>query len=149
MIDGVTIRPLPQFFDERGKIMKMMQSSDAGFDRFGEIYFSVVNPGAVKGWHVHDIMTLNYAVVSGMIKFVLYDDREGSPTRGEFQEIFMGPENYVLVTVPPKVWNGFKGVSEQPAIVANCTTHPHDPAEIHRLDPHTGGIAYDWARKDG
>ena len=53
-------------------------------------------------------MTLNYAVVYGEIKFVLFDDRPKSPTRGELQEFFISPENYMLVTVPPLIWNGFK-----------------------------------------
>jgi dTDP-4-dehydrorhamnose 3,5-epimerase len=94
-------------------------------------------------------MWLNYAVPFGRIKFVLFDAREDSPTRGDFQEIFMSPENHVLVTVPPGVWNGFKGLGSEPAIVANCATMPHDPAEISRRDPHDGSIPYDWARHDG
>jgi dTDP-4-dehydrorhamnose 3,5-epimerase len=149
MIDGVMVTPLRQIHDERGKIMKMMTRDDEIFSEFGEIYFSCVYPGVVKGWHIHTKMTLNYAVPHGMIKFVLYDDREGSPTRGEIQEIFIGPENYVLVTVPPGVWNGFKGVGPEMAIVANCATLPHDPDEISRLDPHGDEIPYDWSRKDG
>ncbi len=148
MIEGVRVTPLRQIHDERGKIMKMMTSDDDAFSRFGEVYFSGVNPGAVKGWHRHREMTLNYAVVAGMIKFVLIDDRPGSPTEGEVQELFIGPENYVLVTVPPMVWNGFKGVSVEPAIVANCTDIPHRPDEIERLDPHGGALPYDWARRD-
>jgi dTDP-4-dehydrorhamnose 3,5-epimerase len=89
-------------------------------------------------------MTLNYAVPHGHIKFVLYDDREGSPTRGELQEIFLGPDNYCLVTVPPLVWNGFKGIGSEMAIVANCASIPHDPDEIDRLDPFDPSIPYDW-----
>lgn len=147
MIDGVGVHPLRQIPDERGKIMHMLRRDDPHFQEFGEIYFSVVYPGVVKGWHIHKLMTLNYAVVSGMIKFVLYDDREGSPTHGELQEIFMGASNYVLVTVPPLVWNGFKGVGTQPAIVANCATLPHDPEEIERVDPFENHIPYDWALK--
>lgn len=149
MIDGVRVTPLRQIHDERGKVMKMLSRTDEVFREFGEIYFSCVHPGAVKGWHVHREMWLNYAVVSGEIKFVLFDDREGSPTRGEVQELFLSPESYQLVTVPPGVWNGFKGIGVSDAIVANCATIPHDPAEIDRLDPHTGGIPYDWARHDG
>jgi dTDP-4-dehydrorhamnose 3,5-epimerase len=147
MIDGVGVYPLRQIPDERGKIMHMLRRDDPHFQEFGEIYFSVVYPGVVKGWHIHKRMTLNYAVVSGMIKFVLYDDREGSPTRGEIQEIFMGDSNYVLVQVPPLIWNGFKGIGTQPAIVANCATLPHDPTEIDRVDPFENHIPYDWALK--
>jgi dTDP-4-dehydrorhamnose 3,5-epimerase len=149
MIDGVRITPLRQIHDERGKIMKMLTRDDEAFREFGEIYFSCVHPGVVKGWHIHREMWLNYAVVSGAIKFVLYDDREGSPTRGEVQEIFLSPESYQLVTVPPGVWNGFKGVGTETAIVANCATMPHDPSEIARLDPHDNEIPYDWSRHDG
>lgn len=149
MIEGVRITPLRQIHDERGKIMKMLTRDDESFRDFGEIYFSCVHPGVVKGWHSHREMWLNYAVVAGAIKFVLFDDREGSPTRGEVQEIFLSPESYSLVTVPPGVWNGFKGVGAETAIVANCATIPHDPDEIARLDPHDNDIPYDWARHDG
>jgi dTDP-4-dehydrorhamnose 3,5-epimerase len=86
MIEGVLIHPLRKIPDERGVVMHMLRCDDPHFERFGEIYFSVVYPGVVKGWHVHSRMTLNYAVVSGVIKLVLYDDRADSPTRGEVQE---------------------------------------------------------------
>ncbi len=148
MIDGVLIHPLNQIPDERGKIMHMLKNSDPHFEKFGEIYFSTVYPGVVKGWHLHSTMTLNYAVVSGLIKLVLYDDRQGSRTFGAVQEIFIGDSNYALVKVPPLVWNGFKGIGASPAIVANCATIPHDPAEMQRLDPHSDKIPYVWSLKN-
>jgi dTDP-4-dehydrorhamnose 3,5-epimerase len=148
-IAGVSIRPLARLPDERGVVLHMLRRDDPWFEQFGEIYFSMVYPGVVKGWHRHRRMTLNYAVVSGMIKLVLYDDRAGSATCGRVQEIFMGEHQYVLVTVPPMVWNGFKGLGSATATVANCATEPHDPGEIERLDPHTSPIPYDWSRKDG
>jgi len=147
MIDGVKITPLKQILDERGKIMHMLRSDSEVFQGFGEIYFSCVYPGAIKGWHIHKKMILNYAVPHGHIKFVLYDDRPDSPTRGELQEIFLGPDNYCLVTVPPMVWNGFKGIGKDMAIVANCATIPHDAEEIDRLDPFDRSIPYDWEIK--
>ena len=52
------------------------------------------------------------------------------------------------MTIPPLVWNGFKGEGAAPALVANCATIPHDPAEIERVDPVDNGIPYDWARRD-
>lgn len=147
MIDGVKITPLRQILDERGKIMHMLRNDSPGFQGFGEIYFSCVNPGAIKAWHIHKRMTLNYAVPHGNIKFVLFDARPESPTKGRLQEVFLGPDNYQLVTVPPMVWNGFKGIGLQTAIVANCATIPHDPDEIDRLDPFDPSIPYDWEIK--
>lgn len=147
MIEGVEIHPLRQIADERGKIMHMLREDAPHFERFGEIYFSVVYPGVIKGWHIHSQQVQNYAVVSGMIKLVLYDDRQDSSTRGELQEIFLGCDNYQLVRIPTQVWNGFKGVGTQSAIVANCATHPHAPEEINRLDPFDPSIPYDWSLK--
>lgn len=149
MIDGVAVRPLKQIIDERGKIMHMLRRDDPHFEEFGEIYFSAVNPGVVKAWHGHRRMTLNYACIFGTIKLVLFDARENSPTHGEVQEIFIGAANYVLVTIPPEVMNGFKGISGYPAIVANCATIPHDPDEIYRLDPVDNDIPYDWSLRHG
>ena len=149
MIKGVEIHPLSEIADERGKVMHMLRRDDPWFEAFGEIYFSVVYPGAIKGWHLHKQMTLNYAVVAGMIKLVLYDDREDSPTRGEVQEIFTGQDNYALVTIPTGIWNGFKGIGVTPAIVANCATLPHDSDEIVRMDPFTDRIPYRWDLRHG
>ncbi len=144
MIDGVKIIPLKQITDERGKILHMLRSDAEHFGGFGEIYFSVVHPGVIKGWHIHKKMTLNYAVPYGTIKLVLYDDRESSKTYGELHEIFLGPDNYCLVQIPPLVWNGFKGVGTTPSIVANCSTIPHDPDEIERKNPDDPSIPYKW-----
>ena len=148
-IAGVKVVPLRRIPDERGTIFHMLRESDPHFQRFGEIYFSTVYPGVVKGWHLHTEMTLNYAVPVGMVKLVCFDDRPGSPTHGVLQEVHVGELNYALVTIPPLVWNGFKGEGTVPALVANCATVPHRPDEIERKDPFTPEIPYDWALKHG
>ena len=148
-IHDVTVTPLRRIPDERGAVFHMLREDSPVFERFGEIYFSLVYPGVVKGWHIHTKMTLNYAVPVGMVKLVCYDDRPDSPTRGEVQELHIGELNYVLVTIPPKVWNGFKGEGAGAALVANCATIPHDPGEIDRVDPFDNEIPYDWALKHG
>ncbi len=149
MIVGVEIFQLKRIQDERGVVMHMLRSDDAHFQRFGEIYFSVIFPGVIKGWHVHSRMTINYAVVDGNIKLVLFDQRPGSRTEGRLQEIFFGQINYQLVRVPPGVVNGFTAMGGLRAIVANCADIPHDPTEITRIDPFTPTIPYDWRIKHG
>lgn len=148
-IKGVMIKLLNKIPDERGVIYHMLRCDDLVFEKFGEIYFSVVYPGVIKGWHLHKEMTLNYAVIQGMIKLVLYDDRENSPTKGNLMELFIGEENYCLVKIPPNIWNGFKGIGNRLAIVANCATLPHDPDEIKRISPYTKEIPYNWELKNG
>lgn len=144
-ITGVNVQQLQRIPDERGTIYHMLRRTDPHFSDFGEIYFSTIYRGAIKGWHQHREMTLNYACIFGRIKLVIYDDRPKSLTEGALKEIFLGPDDYSLVTIPPGLWNGFKGMSEPYAIVANCATHPHDPARTTRLDPLRNEIPYDWS----
>ena len=144
MIDGVILTPLQQIFDERGKVMHMLREDSPAFSRFGEIYFSCTHPGVVKAWHLHKQMTLNYAVICGEIKFVLFDDRHGSPTRGEVQELFISPENYMLVTVPPLIWNGFVTLGNENSIVANCSSIAYNNEEITRWNLNDKRIPYTW-----
>ena len=147
MIEGVVITPLHQIFDERGKVMHMLRKDSPVFLEFGEIYFSCTYPGAIKAWHLHKEMTLNYAVIHGSIKCVLFDDRPDSKTYGCVEEYFLSPENYSLITVPPLVWNGWKGMGVETSIVANCASIPHDPSEIERKPVINSDIPYDWEIK--
>ena len=144
MIDGVKITPLKQIKDERGKIMHMLRNDSPLFEKFGEIYFSTVNSGFIKAWHLHKENTLNYACVSGEVKFVLFDDRKDSSTRGQYQELILSPKNYVLVTVPTFIWNGFKGLANSESIIANCLTQPHNEKEMIRKDPFNKSFSYNW-----
>lgn len=143
-IDGVRVIPLRRIPDERGTIFHMLRATDPHFMQFGEIYFSSIYAGVVKGWHMHRDMTLHYACPHGRVKCVVYDDREGSATRGGLMEVHLGPDSYNLLVVPPGTWNGFKGVAEM-SLVANACTHSHDPARSARLDPFQNDVPYDWA----
>jgi len=149
MIDGVLLTPLKKICDERGRVMHLLRSDWPIFKSFGETYFSVVNPGVVKGWHLHREITLNYTAVTGMIKCVLYDDREGSPSRGEVNEFFLGEHNYQLITIPPGIWNGVKGIGTAESIIATVLSKPYNPDEVVRRDPFTRDIPYDWSLKHG
>ena len=144
MIEGIKVYPLKQIHDERGKVMHMMRNDSPMFEKFGEIYFSITYPNVIKAWHLHKKMTLNYAVISGALKFVFYDDRKSSSTFGEINEIFISPDNYSLITVPPNIWNGFKAVGPEISVLANCSTIPHDPDEIIRKPFNDNNIPYDW-----
>jgi len=146
-IEDVKIVPLRQIPDERGKIMHMLKCTDSHFENFGEIYFSVAYPGVIKGWHSHTKQTQFYAVVSGMIKLVMYDERKDSKTYKELMEVFVGEDNYQLIRIPIGVVNGYKTIGTKSAIVANCATLPHEPGEMVRYDPFKSHIKYDWNLK--
>jgi len=143
-IKGIKIYKKKIISDSRGKIMHMLKSTDAHFDYFGEIYFSQVNPKQIKAWHIHKKMTLNYVAVYGSIKLVLYDDRKNSETNGMIQEIVLSEKNHKLVKIPPMIWNGFKSNNKEKAILANCSSIPHDKREILRLPHNDKKFPYTW-----
>ncbi len=144
MIDGLSIKQLKIIPDERGSVMHMLRSDDPLFSQFGEIYFSFVNPGIIKAWKKHKKMTQHFAVPKGKIRLVVYDDRTKSESYKNIEIIDIGENNYCLVKIPPLVWYGFKGISPEPAIIANCTDIPHEPKEQIKLDVHTNRIPYNW-----
>jgi len=144
MINNVNVVTLRKIPDERGCIMHMLRADDAHFDKFGEIYFSIAYPDVIKGWHEHTKQTQNYAVIQGMIKLVLYDHRVDSSTYGELMELFVGEDNYCLVTIPTGVINGYKCVGRNHCMVANCSTEPYEPGEMIRYDPFGEKVPYQW-----
>jgi dTDP-4-dehydrorhamnose 3,5-epimerase len=151
MIDGVQVKKLRVIPDERGRLMEILRCDEDIFMKFGQVYLTTTYPQVVKAWHYHKVQTDFITCVKGMLKLVLYDDREGSPTRGEINEFFIGDYNPCLVRVPNMVYHGWKCVSEEEAFVVNAPTEPYSAAEPDefRLDPHNNNVPYRWARKDG
>ena len=151
IIDGVIVKKLKVIPDERGYLMEMLRSDDEFFRKFGQVYLSVAYPGVVKGWHYHKNQTDHFTVVKGMLKVVLYDQREGSPTRGQINEFFIGEKNPILIVIPPMVVHGVKGLGNEPGFLVNVPdkVYNYESPDEYRIDPHGGEIPYDWAGKDG
>lgn len=145
MIEGLFIQKLKQIVDSRGKVMHMLRVDSPLFTKFGEIYFSVVNPSATKAWKRHLKMAQCFAAPVGKIRLVIYDNREYSVSYGNIEIMEIGEDNYCLVRIPPLVWYGFKGISLMPALIANCTDLAHDPNEVERIEPFDKTIPYDWS----
>jgi dTDP-4-dehydrorhamnose 3,5-epimerase len=143
-IEGLALVPLRTIVDERGAVLHMLRTDAPDFRAFGECYFSEVNPGTVKGWKRHRRQTQNLAVPVGRVRFVLYDARVASVTRGVLNEVELGrPDAYARLHIPPMVFYGFICISDRPALVANCTDLPHDPdeGEVLALEALDGGRA--------
>jgi len=151
LIKDVKIKNLKVIPDERGRLMEMLRADDDLFIKFGQLYMTTAYPGVVKGWHYHKKQFDNFVVVHGMVKVVLYDPRDDSPTKGAVNEFFLGVHNPILLQIPRYVYHGFKCVSETEGIIINCPTECYDykePDEF-RVHPHDNDIPYDWDRQDG
>jgi dTDP-4-dehydrorhamnose 3,5-epimerase len=146
-IEKVKITQRKRVIDERGGIYHIMRKSDDHFTNINEVYSSFVYPNVIKGWHKHQIPTLNYTVIFGEVKLVMYDDREDSPTKGNLMELFIGERNYCSVQIPPNVWNGFKAIGNRDAYLINCCTHEHKDfiKSSTYIDPISNDlISYNW-----
>ena len=147
MIEGVRTKELVCRPDERGRLWEILRADDDIFQQFGQVYVTTAYPGIVKAWHAHEHQTDFFTVLSGMAKFVLYDMRADSATRGQVQEFFLGRDHLKLITIPPGVYHGFKCIGDREVVALNCPTRPYDhdrPDEL-RLPPDSDKIPYDWS----
>lgn len=146
MIEGVRVKQLKMIPDERGRLMEILRHDDKEFIKFGQLYMTTAYPGVVKGWHYHKQQIDSFCTVRGMIKLVLYDAREKSPTHGEVNEFFQGEHHTILVQIPNFVYHGFKCISETEAIVINCPTeaYHHDKPDEFRVPYNDPSIPYNW-----
>ena len=144
MINGVIKTKLSIIKDERGKVMHMLRNDSKVFKSFGEIYFSTIYKNAIKAWHLHKKSTLNYSCIKGKVKLVLFDRREKSKTFNKLHEFILTPEKHTLITIPPNIWNGFKGLDDSESIIANCLDFPHDEKEMVRTSPNDKKFNYNW-----
>lgn len=141
-VEGVLVTPLKIISNPKGDIFHGMKRSDAGFRDFGEAYFSTIIAGEIKGWKKHREMVLNIVVPQGSIRFVVFDDRDNSRTKGNFFSITLSTENYCRLTVPPGVWMAFCGIGKQTNLLLNMASIEHDPGEAENRD--LDSIDYDW-----
>lgn len=151
LIEGVTIKKLHYICDERGRLIEILRNDDEIFNSFGQLYMTSVNFGVVKAWHYHKEQEDHFFVVKGMLKLVLYDERQDSKTKGLVNEFFMGDFHPILIKIPPMVYHGFKGISPEETLVLNIPTraYDHQQPDEYRIDPHENHIPYQWERKDG
>jgi dTDP-4-dehydrorhamnose 3,5-epimerase len=151
LIDGVAVRRAKVIPDERGRLGEILRADDPWFEKFGQVYFTTTYPGVVKAWHYHKKQTDHFYVVKGMLKVVLHDQREDSPTRGTVNELYLGEYCPGLVKIPPGVQHGWMCVGQTEAYIVNVVSEMYnysDPDEF-RTHPHDNHIPYDWSRKDG
>lgn len=134
MIDGVKVSPRRVIPDERGDVLHMLKSTDTEFGQFGEMYFSKIGVEKKKTWRRHREATSQLTVPVGSVRFVMFDDRSSSQTRGTRLEVTIGESHHHLITIPPMVWYAFENAGNETALIGNCSSLPRDPSESDRRD---------------
>jgi len=146
MIEGIEIKRLTKYADERGFLMELLRSDDPIFSKFGQCYVAMNYPGIVRAWHWHRKQDDYFVVIKGMIKVALYDAREGSPTGGEVNEFYLGENNDIVLKIPPGVMHGYKTIGLEPSYLVNFPTELYDQGEPDelRLPWNAEEIPYNW-----
>lgn len=142
MIDGFIINQEKRISNPKGDIFHAMKASSVGYIGFGEAYFSQVHQGVTKGWKRHRSATLNLIVPVGKVRFVIYDDRPGSKSKGKFLDVIVSENNYVRLTVNPGLWVAFKGLGEGVNMLLNISSEEHDPLEADNIEINL--IPFNW-----
>ncbi len=146
MIQGVEVKQLTRRADERGYLMELLRSDDEIFNKFGQCYVSMNYPNVIRAWHWHQKQDDHFVVVKGMIRVGLYDMREGSPTRGEVSEFYLGENNHIVLKIPVGVAHGYKTVGVEPSLLVNFPSEVYNREEPdeQRLPWNTDQIPFNW-----
>lgn len=145
-IDGVHIRNLKLLPNEKGRLMEVQRADDPIFPGYGQSYITSTFPGVVKAWYRHHRQIDQIAVVRGLLKLVLFDARELSPTRGAVLEIIMGELSPKLVQIPPGIWHGFQAIGSEETFILHLNSLAYDfvDTDEDRLPVSDPSIPYTW-----
>jgi len=146
-IEGVVVRPLKKFSDERGWLSELFRSDELDEEFFPAMsYISVTNPGVQRGPHEHvDQADYFCFIAGGTFRMGLWDNRPESPTYMNRMIFDVGDENPATVLVPKGVVHTYKNISAVPGVVINCPNRlfmgENRASEIdeirHETDPDT------------
>ena len=139
MIDGITVRKLQRFVDERGFFSELLREDWNGLledDNIVQFNLSYSYPDIVRAWHRHLRGQVDYFLcITGSIKVCAYDDREDSETYGELDEIILSENDFKIARIPGILWHGYKAIGEDPVKVlygVNKLYDYDDPDEERR-----------------
>ena len=135
-LNSIGLKKIRKSSNIKGDINKILSKYDPQFKGFGEIYTSLIKKDTIKAWKMHNTMTLNLSVIYGATKFVFFDGIK------YFRSITIISEENHLLTVPPKVWYGFKSLNNKDSLILNLTDLVFDENEISRKNENE--IEFDW-----
>ena len=151
-IEGVELVRLVPHVDHRGSLTEVVNlANDFWAEDVVHAYAISIRPGRIKGWGMHKRQSDRYFLVTGSVRVVLYDGREGSPTHGAYEIHHLTREAPSLLLIPPGVWHADQNWGDDEAVMMNFPTRPYDPRDPdkYRIDPHSGEIPFDWELRDG
>lgn len=146
MIDGLVVERLKVVPRTEGELVEVLAPAADADTGIRNIHVSTIYPGEIKAWHFHPEKRETLVCLAGMLKLVFYDDREGSPSRGELQEVFSGELDYRRVVIPPGLKHAARAYGGERARVLVLSDRPFDPDAPDKtvVEP---PVDYEWSVK--
>jgi dTDP-4-dehydrorhamnose 3,5-epimerase len=147
LIDGVVLRAAKTHPDERGTLCEIYDPEwRLTDDPLVYVYQVTIRPGQVKGFVLHLTYSDRLFFSQGTVKVVLYDDREGSPTRGKLNELHFSEHNRGNLVIPAGVWHAVQNVGSVDALFVNCPTKPynHEAPDKWALSKGSDAVPYSF-----
>lgn len=150
MINGVITKKLVRHSDDRGFFMEIIRDDDELMTRFGQASMSKSYPGVIKAFHYHKRQDDIWFFPVGNAQVVLYDMRDGSPTKGETNVFYLGEDNPQIVVIPAGVAHGYRVLGTSPAVIVYLTTESYNPQspDEFRIPWDDAEIGFDWTTKN-
>ena len=146
-IAGLLIRPAITQQDRRGELVEVFNPAWKILPApMVYAYQATVRPGQIKGWVVHRKQADRIFTSLGSQRWVFFDDRKGSRTRGRLNHFTFGERSRVLIAVPPGVWHAVQNVGTTDALFFNLPTQPyrHNDPDKYRLPLKNDLIPFDF-----
>lgn len=149
MIEGVKIKNLQKYTDDRGYFMEVLRDDDEILERFGQLSASLTYPQVIKAFHYHKKQDDIWFFPKGNAQVVLYDLRDDSPTYQQTDVYYMGDNNPISLLIPRGVAHGYRVLGNEPAIITYLTNHSYDPndPDEYRIPYDDPEIGFDWTTK--
>ncbi len=147
-IDGVSVHEVLHVPRDHGVITEMYRPE---WDPSGlpvvQVYQSRLFPGAIGAWSCHAKTVDRLFVNQGLLKVVLYDGREESPTHGKLLQLHVGDARPTFIVLPPGVWHGLQNLGSSDALLLNLPSLAYDYADPdhYRLPYDSPEIPYTWS----
>ena len=100
MIEGVIIKKLNKFEDDRGWLAEIYRNDETNYNPVMG-YVSSTKPGIIRGPHEHTKQSDCFVFLGpGDFELHLWDNREKSKTNGQYLKISAGGNNPKMVILP-------------------------------------------------
>ena len=130
-INGLKKINIKIFKNKKGDLIKYLSVKNRFFKKFGEIYFSEIKKGQIKGWNLHKRYKCHIAVISGSFIFNFVDNRKKSKTYLKRDKVNLSKKNYGVLIIPPNIWFNFT-TKNKISLIVNTLNYPHSDLEIKK-----------------